>query len=421
VTNAEAVAWLSQLSPSIIRLGLDRVQAALAALKNPQTKYPAIHVAGTNGKGSTCAFAAACLQQQGYRVGLYTSPHLVRINERFQVGGVPIEDDVLGKRVNEVLAIVGPDHALTFFEFGTVVALWHFAQEKIDVAVLETGLGGRLDAVTCARPSVTAITSISFDHMEHLGKSLAEIAFEKAGILKPSVPVVVANQSPVVIDVIERHARKVGAPVRLEGRDFRFEHDADGKHFTYRGMRTSVPGLTLGLRGPHQVHNAAVALACLELLEDRGIQISQAHARTGLATAKWPGRLEEFAGPPLVVLDGAHNPGGMIALSMALDALYAGRKIHLVFGVLADKDHLPMLRTVLPKCGAAYLAPVASLRTLEPSDFIADARAFCPNVQAFESAEAAFGAARSAASPEDLVLVAGSLVLVGQIKAVLES
>ncbi|MBS1149293.1 MAG: folC, partial [Myxococcaceae bacterium] len=139
MTPAEAVSWLSQLSPSIIRLGLDRVQAALAALKNPQTQYPAIHVAGTNGKGSTCAFAASCLIQQGYRVGLYTSPHLERINERFQVGGAPITDALLGQRVNEVLAAVGPDHQLTFFEFGTVVALWHFAQEKIDVAVLETG------------------------------------------------------------------------------------------------------------------------------------------------------------------------------------------------------------------------------------------------------------------------------------------
>jgi dihydrofolate synthase/folylpolyglutamate synthase len=419
VTNAEAVTWLAQLSPSIIRLGLDRVQAALAALKNPQTQYPAIHVAGTNGKGSTCAFAASCLAQQGYVVGLYTSPHLVRINERFQVGGEPISDELLGQRVNEVLAAVGPDHQLTFFEFGTVVALWHFAQEQIDVAVLETGLGGRLDAVTCARPSVTAITSISLDHMEYLGKSLREIAFEKAGILKPNVPVVVGRQAPEVIEVIEKQARKVGAPLRLEGRDFKFEPEADGKHFTYRGMRTSVPGFLPGLKGPHQVQNAAIALACLELLEDRGIKISKDNARVGLAGTRWPGRLEELPGSPKIVLDGAHNPGGMTALAQALDAVYPGKKIHLVFGVLADKDHLPMLRTLFPKCVAAYLTPVGNLRTLEPSDFIADARAVCLKVEAFDSPAQALAAARAAAGPDDLVLVAGSLFLIGQVKAAL--
>lgn len=419
MTNAEAVKWLTQLSASIIKLGLDRVQAALAALKNPQTTYPAIHIAGTNGKGSTCAFAAACLAQQGYRVGLYTSPHLVRVNERFQVGGTPITDELLGQRVNEVLAAVGPDHQLTFFEFGTVVALWHFAQESIDVAVLETGLGGRLDAVTCARPSVTAITSISFDHMEHLGKTLREIAFEKAGILKPNVPVVVAKQAAEVVEVIEKQARKVGAPLKLEGRDFSFEPEGGGKRFTYRGMRTSVAGLIPGLHGPHQVHNAAVALACLELLEDRGITISRDNARIGLAATKWPGRLEELPGSPKVVLDGAHNPDGARALAQALEAVYPGKKVHLVFGVLADKDHLPMVRTLFPRCVAAYLTPVASLRTLEPSDFLADARTHCLKVDAFASPMEALDAARKAAGPDDLVLVAGSLVLIGQIKAAL--
>ncbi len=417
MTNAEAVTWLAQLSPSVIRLGLDRVQAALAVLKNPQTQYPAIHVAGTNGKGSTCAFAASCLGQQGYRVGLYTSPHLVRINERFQVAGEQITDELLGQRVNEVLAAVGPDHQLTFFEFGTVVALWHFAQEKIDVAVLETGLGGRLDAVTCARPSVTAITSISLDHMQYLGKTTRKIAFEKAGILKPNVPVVVSRQSPEVIEVIEKHARKLGSPMRLEGRDFKFEPEAGGKSFIYRGMRTSVSGLVPGLRGAHQVQNAAVALACLELLEDRGIKISKDNARLGLSSTRWPGRLEEVAGSPLLVLDAAHNPGGMAALAQALDALYPRKKIHLVFGVLADKDHLPMLHTLFPKCAAAYLTPVGSLRTLEPSDFIAEARTFCPRVEAFGSASQALKAARAAAGPEDVVLVAGSLFLIGQVKA----
>lgn len=419
MSPAEAVAWLQALSPSIVRLGLDRVQAALAALKNPQTTYPAIHVAGTNGKGSTCAFAASCLVAQGYRVGLYTSPHLVRINERFQLSGEPISDAVLGQRVLEVLGAIGPDNALTFFEFGTVVALWHFAQEKIDVAVLETGLGGRLDAVTCARPQVTAITPIAFDHMNYLGHTLQAIALEKAGILKPNVPVVLAVQPPEVLEVLEQAARKIGAPVRLEGRDFHAEPETDGTRFTYRGMRTRVPRLWPGLRGPHQIQNATIALACLELLEDRGIRISQENARAGLAGTEWPGRLEEVSGSPRIVLDGAHNPAAAEALVRALDAVYPGRKVHLVFGVLADKDHRPMLRTLFPRVAAVYLTPVGSPRTLEPARYLDEARALCPRVEVFPSPAEALTAARAAAAPEDLVLGAGSLFLIGQLKVAL--
>jgi dihydrofolate synthase/folylpolyglutamate synthase len=419
LSPAEAVAWLERLSPSIVRLGLDRVQAALAALRNPQTTYPAIHVAGTNGKGSTCAFAASCLIAQGYRVGLYTSPHLVRINERFQIGGEPISDALLGQRILEVLEGVGTENELTFFEFGTVVALWHFAQERIDVAVLETGLGGRLDAVTCARPSVTAITPISFDHMDYLGHTLQAIAAEKAGILKPNVPVVLARQVPEVLEVLEQCARKAGAGVRLEGRDFRFEPEPDGARFTYRGMRTSVTGLWPGLRGPHQVQNAAVALATLELLEDRGIRISKENARAGLASAEWPGRLEELPGSPRVVLDGAHNPAGAEALVRALDAVYPGRRVHLVFGVLADKDHRPMMRLLFPRCAAVYLTPVGSPRTLEPARYLDDARDLCPRTEAFASPADALAAARKAALADELVVCAGSLFLIGQLKAVL--
>ncbi len=416
MTPAEAVAWLAALSPSIVRLGLDRVQAALAALKNPQTTCPAVHVAGTNGKGSTCAFAAACLTTQGYKVGLYTSPHLVRVNERFQIGGEAISDALLGQRVLEVLAAVGPSHELTFFEFGTVVALWHFAQERVDVAVLEAGLGGRLDAVTCCRPSVTAITPISFDHMDYLGHSLPAIAVEKAGILKPNVPLALSAQPPEVLEAIEEVARKVGAPVRLMGRDFQCELDPDGKRFTYRGMRTSVRSLLPGLKGPHQFQNATLALACLELLEDRGIKISQDHARNGLASTVWPGRLEELPGTPRVVLDGAHNPAGASALAQALASIYPGRKVHLVFGVLADKDHRPMLRTLFPLATAAYLTPVASPRTLEPARYLDEARALCPRVLAFGSPAQALAAARAAAGPDDLVVAAGSLFLIGQLK-----
>ncbi len=422
MTQAEALVFFEGLAPSGVRLGLDRVHVALRALKNPERDFPALHVAGTNGKGSTCAFVASCLAAQGYKVGLYTSPHLERVNERIRINGEEISDALLGQRILEVLERY-PEAALvpaplTYFEFGTIVALWHFAREKVDVAVLETGLGGRLDATTAARPVVTAITPVSFDHMDYLGHTLAAIAAEKAGVIKPGVPVVSARQPPEVLAVLERVAREQGAPFKLEGRDFRLEPEEGevAKTFVYRGMRTAVPKLWPGLRGAHQVQNAAVALACMELLENRGLKISQENVRAGLAAAEWPGRLESFEGTPTVILDGAHNPHGVEALRRSLDELYPGRKVHLVFGVLGDKDHRPMLRTLLPRCTSAHLTPVPSPRTLAPERYADEVRALCPEVDLYGSPGEALTGARMRAEPGDLVVGAGSLFLVGVLR-----
>jgi dihydrofolate synthase/folylpolyglutamate synthase len=421
-TPEEAVALLASLAPAGVRMGLERIHEALRAIKNPERAYPALHVAGTNGKGSTCVFAATCLATQGYKVGLYTSPHLVRVNERIRINGVEISDALLGQRILEVVALY-PQAALsppplTYFELGTLVALWHFAQERVDVAVLETGLGGRLDATTAARPAVTAITPISFDHMDTLGYSLAAIAQEKAGIFKPGVPAVVARQPPQVLQVLEQRAREVGAPLRLEERDFRFEPEPGegAKTYTYRGMRTSVPKLWPGLRGAHQVQNAAVALACLELLEDRGLKISQENARAGLAATEWPGRLEDLGGSPTVLLDGAHNPGGVGALVAALDELYAGRAVHLVFGVLGDKDYREMMRRLFPRVASVDATPVRSPRSLDPVKYAEEGRSYCPQMEVHASVAEALAAARRRAGPKDLILCAGSLFLIGEVR-----
>jgi dihydrofolate synthase/folylpolyglutamate synthase len=391
----------------------------LSALKDPQTRYPALHVAGTNGKGSTCAFAASCLAVQGYRVGLYTSPHLERVNERFRINGEEIADDALGEVILSLRAQLPAELELTSFEFGTLIALWHFAQEKVDVAVLETGLGGRLDATTAARPVVTAITPISFDHMDYLGHTLGAIATEKAGILKPGVPLVCAAQPPEALAAIEARAQAVGAPMRLLGRDFDLEPDADGT-FTYRGMRTRFPGLAISLHGPHQRGNAAVAIACLELLEDSGLKVSRNSARAGLAITRWPGRLEEFKGPPTVVLDGAHNPAGVEALLAALDAVYPGREVHLVFGVLSDKDSRPMIRALFPRCASVTLTPVGGTpRSLDPQKYEAEARKLNANLFVERDAVSALAAARARCPEGGLVLGAGSLFLIGQLRAAL--
>ncbi len=421
-TLDEALAFLSSLAPSGIRMGLERIHVALRALKNPERDFPALHVAGTNGKGSTCAFAAHCLATQGYRVGLYTSPHLVRVNERIRINGEEIRDEVLSLRIVEVLEMF-PEAArepfpLTYFEFGTLVALWHFSQENVDVAVLETGLGGRLDATNAARPAVTAVTPISYDHMNLLGHSLGAIAGEKAGIFKSGVPAVVAKQPAEAQRVIEETARAVGAPLRLEGRDFYIEPELGTKGtFAYRGMRTSLTNLSVALKGEHQRQNATMALACLELLSERGLRMSPESARAGLVGTQWPGRLEEISTAPLTVIDGAHNPGGVEVLNAAVKQLYPGRKIHLVFGVLADKDHRPMVKALFPRCASVHLTPLPGPRGLDPSEYLTEGKGLCANATVYTSVLEALAGARQAAGANDLVLCTGSLMLVGAIKA----
>jgi dihydrofolate synthase/folylpolyglutamate synthase len=407
----EALAYLASLAPSTIRMGLERITAALARLGDPQRAYASVHVAGTNGKGSTCALIASCLSQSK-RVGFYSSPHLVRVNERFKVNGEDIADEVLATRVGELLDRLGRDHELTYFEFGTALAFWHFAQERVDLAVVEVGLGGRLDATVLCAPAVTAITSISFDHQELLGDTLPAIAAEKAGIVKPGVPVVVARQRPEVLEVFERFARERGAALIVEGRDVVFRSD------TFTGRSHTVGGFTLPLEGAHQSQNAGVALGCLEVLAGQGVfRWDDDAIRRGVAATRWPGRLQQVDGVPPIVLDGAHNPAGVEALVAALERLSAGRPLHLVFGVFADKDSAPMMRALFPLMASVHLTPLHSPRSKDPTTYVADAKALAARVEVADSVEAALD---QATSEGGLVVVAGSLHLVGEALAVLE-
>ncbi len=415
-TPAEGRAFLESRSPSTVVLGLERMQEALEELGHPELRLRSVQVAGTNGKGSTCAFLAAMLRAAGHRVGLYTSPHLVRVNERIQVGGLPIDDDALGSRVVEVLRRSPAAAGATYFELGTLVALEHFAREQVEVAVLEVGLGGRLDATTTARPRLTAVTRVGLDHMEFLGDTVEAIAREKAAIFRRGVPAVVGEQRPEALAALETVAAWVGAPLLAEGRDFSL--DALGR---YRGPDLALEGLALGLHGEHQHHNAAVAVTCARLLDRQGVAVGPDAIRTGLQRTRWPGRLEQVPGHPPLLLDGAHNEDGVAALRAALDAPpYAGRTVHLVFGVVSDKRVEPMLRALLPRCASAALAPVPTPRSLDPAGYLALARSLCPVVEAVPSAAAGLEAARRRAGRDCWVLIAGSLYLVGAVKALLE-
>ncbi len=414
-TPAEALAFLHSRSPSTVVLGLERMRAALAELGHPEVRVPAVHVAGTNGKGSTCAMVDAVLRAAGFRVGLYTSPHLIRFNERIRLGGVDIDDAELGQRLLHVLQHAPTASTLTYFELGTLVAFWHFAEEGVDFAVLETGLGGRLDATATCVPRATAVTALGLDHTELLGDSLAAIAREKAGIFRAGVQAVVARQPEEAARVLVDEAARVRAPLSREGVDFAVTEEAGA--LVFRNGARRLGGLRLGLAGAHQQQNAAVALALLDVLAEGGVSIPDAARVSGLREVQWPGRLEEVPGAPLLVLDGAHNPAGVQVLRAALSSRYPGRRVHLIFGAVADKDVRRMLAGLLPGMATVTLSPLQTPRGLPPSAYVGDAQALCPAVRVAESPAAALHAARAAAAPEDIVLAAGSLYLVGALKA----
>ena len=389
--------YLDSLQPLAMRFGLERVERALEALGRPDRDLAILHVAGTNGKGSTCAMAAAALRAAGHRVGLYTSPHLVRFHERIQVDGQPISDGALEARIDEVRRACpwhdggDPAERLTYFEFATLLGLLHFARERTSATVLEVGLGGRFDATSAVTPRVTAVSRIGLDHVQLLGSTLDAIAREKAGIFKRGVPAVVARaQPPDALASLRAEASTRGAPFHLAGQPW------EGP---------------VALRGPHQRENAALAAAALRLLDASGVRVGDGDVARGIAEARWPGRLEEVGG---VVLDGAHNPDGATALAAALPALYPGRPVELVFGVLVDKDHAGMLGALGDAVRKVHLVAPDSPRARAPAAYRALAARLCRAVDVHGSCGEAIACARAAAQDGAVVCVAGSLYLVGE-------
>jgi dihydrofolate synthase/folylpolyglutamate synthase len=426
VNTKDAFAYLGSLGPSHMVFGLERTEQVLARLGNPERAYPSLHVAGTNGKGSTCAMADASLRAAGLRTGFYSSPHLLRVNERIRVDGVEIGDDDFARAISAV-AEAGRGLSLTYFEFLTAVAFFHFREAGVQAAVLETGLGGRLDSTNVVAPVACAITSIGLDHQQILGATLAKIAGEKAGILKPGVPCAVAASDAGAVSAIEARGKEIDAPIRLQGRDFTFEAsgEASGDASGYRGPRWSLPDLQVGLPGTHQRQNAAVTIALLEIASER-LPITPSAAREGVATARWPGRLESFFPRPKVevILDGAHNPDAARALAAAMREMRPPKAVQMVFGVLDDKELPPMLEALFPLAKTVYLVRPANARGRAPESYIEQARAFCRDVRLDahdESVAAALQRALDDATADDRVLVCGSLYVVAEARARLVS
>ena len=415
------LARLLGLHPKLIDLSLERMRRLLQALGDPQDAMPRIvHVAGTNGKGSTIAFARACLEAAGLRVNVFSKPHLIRFNERIRIAGHLIDDVALVALLEECER-VNDGQSITYFEITTAAAFLAFARRPADATLIETGLGGRFDASNVfVRPAVTAITPVSLDHQHFLGDTVAKIAFEKAGIFKPEVPAVLAPQVPEADQVLEARARAIGSPLYRFGPEWRAAPVATG--LRYEGARWRLDLPPPGLPGRHQYDNAGTAIAALER---GGFDLSPAALAQGLRRVEWPARLERLARGALVDLmphgwelwlDGGHNQAGGVALGEAAKG-WADRPLRLVFGMLETHDAAAFLRPLAPVVAGAVTIAVPGEPATRSADNAAAAAREAGIAQVEPAASIAEAVSRAATGPAGRILICGSLYLAGKVLA----
>ncbi len=416
-TYLETLDFLFSLHRFGIKLGLEAITDILDRLDNPQHSYATLHVAGTNGKGSSSAMVAAILQASGYRVGLYTSPHLIDFRERIRVQGADISEEAVCGLIAQIRRTAHSLTALTFFEFTTALAFLHFRNEQVDIAVVEVGMGGRFDATNVLNPICVLITGIGFDHEAYLGDSLQMIAQEKAGVIKQKAPVVLGPMPEDIIQIFETQARKWLAPYFRMGREFSLL-ETSATTFTYQGLRWTIPELQTNLLGRHQMVNATNALAVLETGVDDIFPVSQTAIRIGLQGVKWRGRLEVVNRNPLLIVDGAHNLAGAHVLFDFLHSQIhdgAGRKLILVVGMMRDKNLQGFLRVLLPLVDHLILTQPRMERAASVDELkhAVDREDMVPCLLA-DSWEAVCQA-KEMANPSDVICVTGSLFLVGEV------
>ena len=418
MTYQNTVAYLYGLQRQGIKLGLEPVRMLLARLNHPQKRFFCFHVGGTNGKGSTAVIVASILEAAGYRVGLYTSPHLLDFSERIRVQDVPIAKERIiegTQRIRQAASLMAP---LTFFECTTALAFQYFAEEHVDVAVIEVGLGGRLDATNVVNPLAVVITNIAWDHEEYLGRTLSSIAYEKAGIIQKGCRVVLGPLTSEAQKVIQTCVRQQNATAYRFGVDYSIQKEV-GDQFHYHGISWDYSGLTCELKGDHQRVNGACALALLETADH--LSVSESAVRKGLADARWPGRMEYVAEYPSILLDGAHNPAAADVLASylvrTLDRQSLARLV-LVIGMMRDKNHAEFLKRLVPLADHVILTQ-ANLPRAAPPHVLKDA---LPNTAASVSVSLscseALKMARWLASSKDLICITGSLRLIGEMKTV---
>ena len=416
VKYQDSLAYLYGLQKHGIKFGLNSTVNILNRIGNPHEKLRFIHIGGTNGKGSTAAMLSSVLREHGYKVGLYTSPHLVRFTERFRIG----EQEATAERIldvfNRIRPLLDDREPPTFFEMITAMGFLYFAEENVDWVIAEVGMGGRLDATNVIAPEVTVITNIAMDHKEYLGNTLAAIAREKAGIIKPNVPLVTGASQPLVKGILKATCLQCDAPLYFFRTDFKVRRHANGT-FTYRGIRLQLPSLEVSLKGDHQISNAAVALATLEVLEQKGcFGLHPRAIQDGLKRVFWPARLEVLQQSPMIVLDGAHNPAGAESLREALQRSFSYKRLHLVLGVMQDKDIRGILRRLLPLAESVIFTQPRYVRAAGAETLRRLARPYIQKQYVVPNPAAAIEQAKLLAGPDDLICITGSLYFAGEVK-----
>ncbi len=408
----QGIKFLYELQKYGIKFGLSKTSNLMRAFGNPHKGRKYIHIAGTNGKGSVAAIMASILKEAGLKVGFYSSPHLVRFTERFRVNDKEISHDTAAALIKELRDAFSADEPPTFFEATTAMALVYFAWEDTDIAIMEVGMGGRLDATNIITPMVSVITNISREHEFFLGTRLLDIAGEKAGIIKEGVDVLTGVTQSSVIRLFQSLCDKKNAPMWRVGKDIRYRTRESG--FSYYGLRRRLNGLEIGLKGRFQVRNAALAVAVIETLEEKGLKISSGHIRKGLKNPNWPGRMQIVGKRPTILLDGSHNPSAIRALADSIRTEFEYKRLILVIGVMADKKIGQMLRGIVPICDyAIFTRPVYS-RAASPEILMAKAVPLGKPGEIVPFLTGALDRARKMAGPEDLIVVCGSLFTVGE-------
>ena len=423
--------YLDSLQFHKIKLGLDAMRSFMSRVNNPEQQLKTVHVAGTNGKGSVCVTLLTLLSQAGYRVGLYTSPHLCSVRERFRIGDSFISEEKFAELASRIRKVLG-DEKITYFEFTTALAFLWFAEEDLDLVILETGLGGRLDATNIVRPLVSVITNISMDHEAYLGDTISAVAGEKAGIIKFGVPVVSAAKAGAGLEEIQARCTELAAKPYLYGEAF-FTFRTDDGSWQWRGSNdltgTAYQQLRCSMKGDYQIENASLALAVIALLKESGFAVPVEQIRQGLASVSWPGRLETFCldrssrkrvqcpgtnSSFSYLLDGAHNPAGVESLVETLNSECTFNRLLLIWGAMVDKDLQKTLPPVAELADTIFLTRPEGERSAEPELLLQNvpddlqARChLCPTVKE------AIAAAEEMAKEDDLILIAGSLYLVG--------
>ncbi len=419
----DTIDYLYRLQQYGMKFGLDNILRLMAALGNPQDAFRSVHIAGTNGKGSTAAMIEAMLRTAGVTTGLFTSPHLISFTERIRVNGreIPEADVVaLADEVRRAAAEI-PDFSPTFFEVTTAIAFLYFRRMQVDWAVVEVGMGGRLDATNILMPETVVITGIDMDHREFLGGKLQQIAAEKAGIIKQRRPVITALQQPVAMEVLARKAAEAGSALYALGKDFSAEitaEDLTGIRIDYQGV-SSQRGLAVQLAGRHQAMNAAIAVRTIEEIT-RAYPALRCDISGGLGRVSWPGRLQFVKEHPPVLIDGAHNPQAAAVLAAYLKkALDLYSRIILIMGIMADKDRAGIMRPLLPLASEIIFTAPAYGRAASPEDLAAEARSLGAFPKTAPTVSDALAMAEEMATQGDLIVATGSFYTIGEVQEAL--